>query len=110
MSASQMASAGASASARASVRTNRSAGCSEAAASRASASSTYREQFVQLAHQREDGEHGTLRLASVVPRGAGEGVLRDLLPGTEAVEDGAALEAALAQFGMDAAAGSPRRG
>ena len=69
------------------------------------------EQLVQLPHDRERGEH--LRGRAPVPCRQSRPpnvLLGDLLAGAEAVVDGAAREAALAQLGVDAAAEVRRAG
>ena len=61
------------------------------------------EQLVHLPHHRERGEHRFGQLRRAPPVAAAERVLRDGLTGPEAVEDGAAGEAAPAQVVVDAA-------
>ncbi|GHO70926.1 hypothetical protein KSC_098180 [Ktedonobacter sp. SOSP1-52] len=59
---------------------------------------------MQVSHDREDREHLPGTLGSLSPILATEGNLGDLLPGAEAVIDGATPEALLSEARMDAAA------
>ncbi len=60
------------------------------------------EHLVELAHDRQDGAH-LGEVVAVAPGDAGVRHLRDLLSGTEALEDGAPRPTVLAQCGVDAA-------
>jgi hypothetical protein len=60
------------------------------------------EQFVQLAHVREHGEHLRRRLRRAPPVASTESALRDVLSRAEAVVDRATPKASLAQVGVNA--------
>lgn len=59
---------------------------------------------MQLTHDGEDVEHLLSRLGCLEPAASFKSCLGDLLASTEALENGTALEAALAKIGMNPAA------
>lgn len=63
------------------------------------------EQFLELPHDREHGEHRLGGLGGLPPVAAAKRHLHDMLARSEAVEDGTAWEALLAQVRVDSAAG-----